>query len=390
MVVIMGLKSTALKLIERYHNTPELLSLPVKNDLDTWRIRRSNDDWEDGLHTGETVLHIAIVQEDVEFVHYLLERGASLVSRASGTFFQPKMIPLRAASRHAQCEDDDGDVDYLRFFSRPNEDSACYYGEYPLSFCASVGNCALLDAVYGEMQRRLAARPPAAEPRDGVIPHGAPLLGSRSRLGSKGSKKLSNRALDFQLLRESDVAEAGQLLRATDALGNTALHLAALHERTDAIDWLMGKDEDGYLLEALNLDGLTPFTLAVRYGKVEVYRHILYNYLSKTAWVYGRVRMRKTDLLQVQPPPPHLLPKCPAFLVRAPQELKRWALKGSQWSNFMGGGRGGGGVGGVGRWTRTGWTACACTRAGPGAARWSWWWRWSWTPLRTTRCSTSW
>ena len=294
-VVLLGLKNVAVKIIEKYYNTPELLSLPVLNDLNPWRIKRDKHEWDDGMHTGETMLHIAIVQEDVEFTKYLLERGIDLVSRAMGRFFQPKVIPMRIPGRvctrsEKPGERGDGQVDedsgYLRIFSRSNEDSACYYGEYPLSFCASVGNCELMEAVCNEMQRRLGAKMAAGS-------HHAP------GLAKMGSKKLSNRSLDFQIHREEDVTSLQDLLRATDSLGNTALHMAAFHERTEAIDWLMSKDEDGMLLDMLNLDGLTPFTLAVRYGKVNIYRHILYTYLSKTAWVYGRMRMRKTDLLQV-------------------------------------------------------------------------------------------
>jgi hypothetical protein len=63
-VFLMGLRHVGKRLIERYYDTPARLSEPVGSDLDPWRLRRSRraGDWEDGLYTGESVLHIAIVQ----------------------------------------------------------------------------------------------------------------------------------------------------------------------------------------------------------------------------------------------------------------------------------------------------------------------------------------
>jgi hypothetical protein len=45
-----------------------------------------------GLFTGETLLHIAIVQHDHQMVKWLLDGGASLDVRALGVFFQRKRI----------------------------------------------------------------------------------------------------------------------------------------------------------------------------------------------------------------------------------------------------------------------------------------------------------
>ena len=109
----------------------------------------------------------------------------------------------------------------------------CVYGEYPLSFCASMGRADLCGLLFDEMRRRLAARG-----GDAVA------SGVRSFLG------------------------------AADGLGNTALHMAALNGRTEVVDWLMERG-GGALLEAASRDGLTPLTLAVRHGKAEVYHHLL-------------------------------------------------------------------------------------------------------------------
>jgi hypothetical protein len=98
---LLDLKSIGKRMVEEFFCTPELLSLPYSNDLDPWRKickTAENSPWEDGLYTGETVLHIAIVKEDVELVEYFAHRGIHLSSRARGTFFQRKWIRPRVHS----------------------------------------------------------------------------------------------------------------------------------------------------------------------------------------------------------------------------------------------------------------------------------------------------
>jgi hypothetical protein len=84
------------KLIDKFFNSPKLLSLPYTNDLDAWRDRpKDSSSREDGLYTGETVLHIAIVKENRKLVQFLTNKGIDLSSRATGAFFQPKWIRPR-------------------------------------------------------------------------------------------------------------------------------------------------------------------------------------------------------------------------------------------------------------------------------------------------------
>jgi len=52
-----------------------------------------------GLFTGETLLHIAIVQHRNETVAWLLEGGAAIDSRAGGVFFQPQLFETFGVSR---------------------------------------------------------------------------------------------------------------------------------------------------------------------------------------------------------------------------------------------------------------------------------------------------
>jgi len=84
------------RVIDTYFDSPQLLSLPYSNDLDPWRDRpKCRSSREDGLYTGETVLHIAIVKENRNLVQFLVDKGIDLSSRATGAFFQPKWIRPR-------------------------------------------------------------------------------------------------------------------------------------------------------------------------------------------------------------------------------------------------------------------------------------------------------
>lgn len=128
--------------------------------------------YDGGLFTGETVLHIAIVQNSSheDLVPWLLERNCNVVARAHGAFFKPKTFYLPSDKNP---EKNKGDwffrplISLMEGFERrlgwgrrvdankkqvekrvaghknrrriENLDSACDYGELPLSFAASVG-----------------------------------------------------------------------------------------------------------------------------------------------------------------------------------------------------------------------------------------------------------
>jgi hypothetical protein len=99
---LLDLNDAGRQVMETFYNNAKLLSLEYKNDLDPWRISSnsakandSGENWEDGLYTGETVLHIAIVKENLDLVKLFLAKGINLSSRARGAFFQPKWIRPR-------------------------------------------------------------------------------------------------------------------------------------------------------------------------------------------------------------------------------------------------------------------------------------------------------
>lgn len=72
-------------------------------------------------YIGENLLHIAIVNQNIDMVRWLLDRDTEelLVQRATGQFF--------------------------------SLGHACYYGEYPLSFAAATNNAAIAELLISKV-----------------------------------------------------------------------------------------------------------------------------------------------------------------------------------------------------------------------------------------------
>jgi hypothetical protein len=83
-----------------------------------------------------------------------------------------------------------------------------------------------------------------------------------------------------------------------DDFGNTALHISVMHNQKAMVDWLM---ENGAKksLRIMNHQGLTPLTLSVWLGNVDMYKHIANNYLSEVLWTFGSCRLQFVDLEQI-------------------------------------------------------------------------------------------
>ncbi|KAL3079064.1 hypothetical protein niasHS_014846 [Heterodera schachtii] len=75
---------------------------------------------------GQSALHLAIVHDDFEMVHLLLETGASVNARATGDFFMPEDYE----------KSDPKSMDYKGY---------AYYGEYPIAFAACFENKDIYD-----------------------------------------------------------------------------------------------------------------------------------------------------------------------------------------------------------------------------------------------------
>jgi ankyrin repeat protein len=317
---LLDLEELGNRIIAKYFNSPQLISTPYTNDLDPWRQRdptcqprRTNEDtldldhtlhldacvaWEDGLFTGETVLHIAIAKKNAQRVEFLLERGASLTSRAKGTFFQPEWLrPLSKRLTWLQkafawmVAMDLDNLRYATLTQERNPDSACYYGELPLSFAASVGSVQICRLLYLEHKRRR---------REGVDLDLMELsLPSDDLWESKTYRETVLNNNDFHdKLENSD----WRFINAVDCFGNTAMHLAVLHGQKQVVDWLMQVEFGADSLEVVNCEGFTPLTLAARKGNVDMFDHILNQHMSKTLWQYGDVKKTETDLRQVMTP----------------------------------------------------------------------------------------
>ncbi|ALC44528.1 nan [Drosophila busckii] len=77
---------------------------------------------------GESVLHIAIVNEDPAMVKYLLDANADVQERCCGAFM--------SAEDTKASRTDSPDHEYVALTPMTNYDGYVYWGEYPLSFAA--------------------------------------------------------------------------------------------------------------------------------------------------------------------------------------------------------------------------------------------------------------
>ena len=88
------------------------------------RVRESP---QDGLYTGQTLLHLAIAREEQDFIRFLLHRGASLTARAVGVFFQPEIVrvPCRGPAASGERGEAAGAGRRWQFVARKNDESGC-------------------------------------------------------------------------------------------------------------------------------------------------------------------------------------------------------------------------------------------------------------------------
>ena len=173
------------------------------------------DSYEDGEYYGETCLHLAIIQNNVKAVQILLETGYTDVhARARGKFFVP--VDINRGDLKLRKNDFDG---------------FAYYGEYPLSFAASIGNQKIYDLLIQN--------------------------------GSKPCK--------------------------TDSFGNGVLHLAVIHNQPDMYYHALNHPEKiSADPDVCNIYDLSPLALAAKLGKSEMFDKIL-EISSKRYWSYNTV-----------------------------------------------------------------------------------------------------
>ena len=166
-----------------------------------------------------------------------------------------------------------------------NPRSGCYYGEFPLSFAASIGSVRICEQLYNmhldvmDDPKNLEISEDALDVQEQIYQ----LVFRSSRL-----KYMGETHTDHQNRITPEIKKV-LFLNAMDTFGNTAMHMAVMYEKKDVIDWLMGHEAAKQSLETLNNEGLTPLTLAARLGRVDVFNHIVHKHLSVVVWRYGKV-----------------------------------------------------------------------------------------------------
>uniref|UniRef100_A0A182NPF8 Ion transport domain-containing protein n=1 Tax=Anopheles dirus TaxID=7168 RepID=A0A182NPF8_9DIPT len=178
-----------------------------------------NDVYMCDEYYGESVLHLAIVNEDPAMVKYLLDHNSDVNERCCGTFMCPED---QKASRYDTVE-----TEVVQMVQLTNYDGYVYWGEYPLTFAACLGQ--------EECYRLVLAR------------------------GADPDNK------DFN--------------------GNTVLHMLVIYEKITTFD--MGY-EVGSSLSIRNHQNLTPLTLAAKLGRVEMFFHIM-NIEREIYWQLGSI-----------------------------------------------------------------------------------------------------
>ncbi|XP_043509612.1 transient receptor potential cation channel subfamily V member 5 isoform X1 [Frieseomelitta varia] len=188
-----------------------------------------NDVYISDEYYGESALHIAIVNEDPALVKFLLDSGADVHERCVGNFMCPED---QKASRS-----DSLDHEWVCVTPETNYNGYVYWGEYPLSFAACLGQ--------EECYRLILAR------------------------GADPDKQDTN--------------------------GNTVLHMLVIYEKLTMFDMAY---EVGASLPIRNSQHLTPLTLSAKLARIEMFFHIL-NIEREIYWQIGSITCAAYPLSQV-------------------------------------------------------------------------------------------
>ncbi|XP_072757468.1 transient receptor potential cation channel subfamily V member 5 [Anoplolepis gracilipes] len=182
---------------------------------------------------GENVLHIAIVNEDPSMVKFLLDSGADdpriIHERCFGNFMCPED---QKATRF-----DSQEHEWVCVSPETNYNGYVYWGEYPLSFAACLGQ--------EECYRLILAR------------------------GADPDKQDTN--------------------------GNTVLHMLVIYEKLTTFDMAY---EVGASLDIRNVLSLTPLTLSAKLARIEMFFHIL-NIEREIYWQIGSITCAAYPLSQI-------------------------------------------------------------------------------------------
>ncbi|XP_041370435.1 transient receptor potential cation channel subfamily V member 5-like isoform X2 [Gigantopelta aegis] len=194
-----------------------------------------NDIYLGDEYYGESALHMAISNEDPAMVKFLLDNDADCHERCCGNFFCP--------DDQKGSRSDTFEHEWVEVCENTNYEGHVYFGEYPLSFAACLGQ--------EECVRLLLA------------------------------KKVN--------------------VNLQDTNGNTVMHMLVIHSKKanskilEIFD-LLHKHEGR--LDIKNRQGLTPLTLAAKLSCKEVYDHIL-EIQREVHWMYGNTKCASYPLKDI-------------------------------------------------------------------------------------------
>ncbi|XP_066261060.1 transient receptor potential cation channel subfamily V member 5 [Euwallacea similis] len=188
-----------------------------------------NDIYISDEYYGENVLHIAIVNEDPSMVKFLLAADVNFQERCFGNFMCPE--------DQKSSRTDSLDHEWVNVYPVTNYLGYVYWGEYPLSFAAC--------------------------------------------LGQEESFRL--------------ILAKGANLDAQDTNGNTVLHLLVIYSKVEAFDMAY---EVGANLAVKNVLNLTPLTLAAKLARMDIFFHIL-KLEREIYWQIGSITCAAYPLSQI-------------------------------------------------------------------------------------------
>ncbi|KAG1682090.1 Transient receptor potential cation channel subfamily V member 5 [Nymphon striatum] len=178
---------------------------------------------------GENLLHMAIVNEDPAMVKFLLDNGINFHERCLGSFMSPE--------DQKNSRSDTLDHEWIDVNLKTNYEGYVYWGEYPLSFAACLGQ--------EECYRLILAR--GANPNN------------------------------------------------QDTNGNTTLHMLTIYQKIDMFNMVY---ELGAAINTKNYQHFTPLTLAAKLAKKDIFLHIL-KLQREIYWQLGNITCAAYPLTQV-------------------------------------------------------------------------------------------
>lgn len=228
-----------------------------------------------GLFTGETVLHIAIAKRRIFGLRLLLENDCNLACRTTGQFFAPdRVMPFRRHRSRAISFLDSllsrvptfhTNDESTREFLEPaiseerytftelmaatsytqmwnggypllqNPMSGFYGGELPLSFAASMDDTRVMTKLLDNLKRRVWRDLDALQAApDRQTAHRTKRKNKRFLLtvNPAWSHAMAADEVEQRQLQDAWQSTRSSFINAKDSFGNTALHLAVIHNRS--------------------------------------------------------------------------------------------------------------------------------------------------------------